>query len=102
MTYINDLQAFDTAFSTIKIRESVDNIESIIDVLKRYHNKNNEMYSKMSEVSNEVDNYQQKIDVGTHYNLSIMEITSKLKVKYDDDEEIQKEKDQDLFNIKTE
>lgn len=80
----------------------MDTIEDIMDVLKRYHDKSNEMFSKMSEVSNQVDNFQQKIELGTNYNLSIMEITSLMKVKYDDDEEEKIQKDQQLFNIKTE
>lgn len=102
MTYINDLQAIDSSFTTIKDKESVDSIEAIIDVMKRTYNKNNEMYSKMSEVSNEVDNYQQKIEIESHYNISIMEITSKLKVRYDDEEEEKGKNDQEIFNLKSE
>lgn len=87
MTYVNDMQAIDTCFTTIKQRESIDSIVPIIDIMKRYHDKSNEMYSKMSAVSNQVDNYQQKIEVGGQYNLSIMELTSKLKIDNDKEEE---------------
>lgn len=81
------MQAIDTCFTVIKQRDSVDNIKSIIDTMRRFHDKSNEMYSKMSEVSNNVDNFQQKIEVGGQYNLSIMELTSKLKIQNDKEEE---------------
>lgn len=60
--YINRIQSLDTAFATIKMQTSNDNLDDIISSLRRFHDKNNEMSKKQFSLANEVDLLQQKID----------------------------------------
>jgi uncharacterized Zn finger protein (UPF0148 family) len=72
------MEAFDYAFTTIKQLESISNIETIIDTMKRNHDKKNEVHSKMYELNNEIDVLQGKIDENKEYLLLMMEQNAKL------------------------
>lgn len=76
--YVKDMQAFDKGFTAIKEIDANTEIEEIISMLKRNHTKKNELYSKMYQISKQIDNIEQKIEEGTQYNWKIMEINKKL------------------------
>jgi hypothetical protein len=56
------MQKFDTAFTTIKVQTSNDNLEDLIGNLKRFTEKNGEMSKKNFALENEIDLIQQKLD----------------------------------------
>ena len=99
MNYINDMQAFDHAFSYIRNKEAVDSIENIIDVMKRAHDKNNEIYSKLYSLTNQIDLYQHRIDVEKEYLLTLMELTSKINCEAKQDEDHQRMEENRKFNL---
>lgn len=72
------MQAFDYSFSTIKKLESVNNIDDIIDTMKRNHVKKNEVYSKLYELNNQIDVLQGKIDENKEYLMMMMEQSAEM------------------------
>lgn len=87
MNYVKDMQAFDSSFTAIKKIEADTEIDEILSKLKRNHDKKNEVYSKMYELSKNIDNLQLKIDEAKEYNWQIMEVNKKLIVKNDQKEQ---------------
>jgi hypothetical protein len=60
--YIDRIQSLDTAFATIKMQTSNDDLDEIINELRRFHDKSNEINKKKFSLANDVDLLQQKID----------------------------------------
>lgn len=80
------MQAIDNCFSEIKSIDANTEMREIISNLKRNHDKKNEVYSKMYEISKETENLQQKIDQEQEYNYTIMKLNAELIQKNDRDE----------------
>lgn len=72
------MQEVDANFTMIKEAESIDSIEDIVGVLKRYHEKCNEMYSKLYIMTNEIDQLEHTIEENTEYVMKALEFNSKL------------------------
>lgn len=77
--YIKDMEQFDKSLVSIKSHESNDEIESIVMTLKRATDKNVEMYSKLNEVKNEIDNFELKFDSERQEVLKLMREVAKVK-----------------------
>lgn len=86
MNYVKDMQAIDYCFSQIKNIDSNTEIDEIISQLKRNHDKKNEVYSKMYELSKQTENLEHKIEEGKEYNFTIMKINTDLIQKNDKEE----------------
>lgn len=55
------MEVLDRAFTMIKSNDSNDDLDSIYKTLKLNTDKNVEMYSKLNELKNEIDNLEHKI-----------------------------------------